>query len=260
MGAGSGHVSDAARLALAAVGVEGTLADGLQESQGSAVSLDGLHVPGVVGVEALVGLVVAEEGQGGVQTHNGVHLAVGVLASISGHMSAQAVANEVQVVEGHAAVLLQEVGHGSHLLAGLGDGHHGGGVVHGTGTGPVNDDDVVVTLGQPGVADVLVHAVQVALSPAVDHEPSGMSGIEVGGVDRLGGGLNALALGGVGLGVQVEVNGDGGQAAILHALLGLHPLLGNIHVHPFEGAVLLGNVPAILPIDALGFLQSISGS
>lgn len=251
VGAGSGGIQAAAGLLLAAVGVEGSLADGLQESQFSAVRLDRLDVVGVIGGEALGGLVVAEEGQCRVQTHDGMDaLVADSLASVAGNVGTQAVANHLQAVQGEAMVFVQVLDHLTNLGSGSGNSQDGGGVVHGTSTGPVDHNDVVVALGEPGLGDAGVHVIGVLLGPAVDDEASAMVLVEVRSLNGAGLGLDLLAIGGVGLGVEVEVDGVGADAS-LHLGGIVQHFLGVLGGHPFEAAIGLGNVPAVLAIDTL---------
>lgn len=64
--------------------------------------------------------------------------------------------------------------------------------------------------------------------------PGWVISIEVGSTDGAGACCDLLALGGVRLGVQIELNRGGAKTAILHHLLAFQPFLSLIHVNPFE--------------------------
>jgi len=248
VGAGSGEINTTSGLALSSVGVEGSLTDGLQESQGSSVGLDGLHVVSIGGAQAFVGGIVAEKGQGGVQTNDGVQLAVlHILASIARDMGAQAVTNHHGVVQVQAVIAAHKVDQGSHLLADSGNSQNGGGVVHGTSTSPVDGNHVHVAVGEPGIADTVVDELILAGGPAVDSEAGGVVGVEVRARDRCRRSLDLLGRVAVRVGVQVE--GDGVQyVASFHAVLGLQVGLGELAVHPLHGTIGLGHIPSVLTI------------
>lgn len=118
----AGKVNTAARLGFTAIGVEGTLTDGLQESQSAAVGLNGLDIVSIGGAESLTGRIVAEEWQSRIQTNDGMNLSIlDVFASIARHMSTQTVPNDHGVTQVQAVVVTQEIDQVSDLFTNSGN-------------------------------------------------------------------------------------------------------------------------------------------
>jgi hypothetical protein len=225
----SSGVNTASRLAFTTVGEESRASGVAPQTQGTTVGQDCLDILGIGGGQTFSWAVDVEQRSSGVCCENGVDATLSEFTSKTSNVRSQTVANDVHIVDVHAASRHQEVDELTHDSADLTDTVAGGNVVDSLGTrSPVHSDHIEFTAREVGALQHWVRAVGHITVPSVNGEAGRAIAAEVG-VDQRWNvvEVDALAHSWVGAGEQEEDDIVDGVEVGIGLLFGL--IVAQVH-------------------------------